>query len=180
MGIPTLIGSAHTASGASEIEITSGIDSTYDEYMFVITDWNPADDGYATFFNCSIDGGSNYNVAKTSAGFEVGHGESDAGGSIAFYVGISLAQATGYQQINNGSGSEGDQSLSGIIHLYSPSNITYVKHYTITSNVYTQTDYSYVCYQGGYFNTTSAINAIRFRGYSDGNFDAVIQMYGIA
>ena len=178
MGIPTLIGSAHTASGASEIEITSGIDSTYDEYMFVITDWNPADDGYATFFNCSIDGGSNYNVAKTSAGFEVGHGESDAGGSIAFYVGISLAQATGYQQINNGSGSEGDQSLSGIIHLYSPSNTTYVKHFYGRVNGYTNSVASADQFCAGYINTTTAIDDIQFK-MSSGNMDAVISMYGV-
>ena len=36
MGIPTLISTA-TASGAASVDITSGIDSTYDEYMFVCT-----------------------------------------------------------------------------------------------------------------------------------------------
>ena len=40
---PVLI-STSTASGASSIDITSGIDSTYDEYMFVFTDINPATD----------------------------------------------------------------------------------------------------------------------------------------
>ena len=43
MGIPTLI-STSTASDASSIAITSGIDSTYDEYMFVMTDIGPASD----------------------------------------------------------------------------------------------------------------------------------------
>ena len=36
-GIPTLIGSAHTASNATSVDITSGIDDTYVHYMFVLT-----------------------------------------------------------------------------------------------------------------------------------------------
>ena len=44
IGIPTLI-NTYTSTNVASVSITSGIDSTYDEYMFVMTDVNPATDG---------------------------------------------------------------------------------------------------------------------------------------
>ena len=41
MGIPTLI-ATNTESGDAASAFTSGIDGTYDEYMYVCTDINPA------------------------------------------------------------------------------------------------------------------------------------------
>jgi hypothetical protein len=40
-------------------------------------------------------------------------------------------------------------------------------------------EYSYECYKGGYFNTTTALTRFRFK-YSTGNIDAgTIKMYGV-
>ena len=59
MGIPTLISTA-TPSNASSVDITSGIDSTYDEYMFVFSLHNDTNDNVLWFqFNAS--GGSGFN-----------------------------------------------------------------------------------------------------------------------
>ena len=178
-GGPMLISTAD-ASQVTGIEITSSIDSTYDRYMFFIINWNPNTDGEAVMMNCSIDGGSNYNVTKTSTAFETGKGENGVEAGPVPYVGQSLNENTGYQQINNGPGFDADQSLSGIMNLWSPSSTTHVKFYSIVSNVYSSTNYAYIVYQAGYFNTTTAINAIRFQGYSVGTFDAKIKMYGVA
>ena len=176
---PVLI-TTSDASQVTGIEFTSGITSTYDKYMFVITGWNPNTNGHAGFFNGSIDGGSNYNVTKTSIGWETGHSDGDVAAAPVVYAGVSLAQSTAYQQMNNGPGSAADHSMVCIVNLYSPASTTYVKQYTVTSNVYSSGDYSYIVYIGGYFNTTSAINAMRFEGYSGGTFDAKIKMYGVA
>jgi len=180
-GGPMLI-STSDASQVTGIEITSGIDSTYDKYMFVILNWNPNDNNYAVYMNGATDGPSNptWTVTKTSVAFETGHGENGVEAGPVVYVGPSLAQSTGFQQINNGPGNDADQALSGIMYLYSPSSTTFVKFYTIVSTVYGGTDYAYIVYQAGYFNTTSAINAIRFQGNSSGLFDAKIKMYGVA
>ena len=60
MGIPTLI-STSTASNAASVAITSGIDSTYDEYMFVMTDVGPATDNVVFQFQVNVAGQSGYN-----------------------------------------------------------------------------------------------------------------------
>ena len=65
MGIPTLI-ATNTEDDDATSSFTSGIDSTYDEYMFVFTDCNPATNDRHFSFQCSTDGGSNYNVTMTT------------------------------------------------------------------------------------------------------------------
>ena len=54
--------STQTASSSSTIDFTSGIDSTYKEYIFKFYDIHPATDNVDFKFNMSADGGSNYNV----------------------------------------------------------------------------------------------------------------------
>jgi hypothetical protein len=68
--------STQTASSSSTISFTSGIDSTYDEYVFKFYDIHPSQDASSFFsFNMSVDGGSNYNVAKTTTDFLSYHKE---------------------------------------------------------------------------------------------------------
>ena len=178
MGIPTLI-STSTASSSSSVVITSGIDGTYDEYMFVCTDIHPATDAEIFGLNLSIDGGSNYNVNKTSTAFQANHTEAD-GTEFQYEANRDLAEGSGQQCLASGVGNGNDESTSGILHLYSPSNTTFVKHYTATFQTYHASDLSQVYYIAGYANTTSAVNAIQFT-MSSGNIDAgTIQMYGIA
>ena len=178
MGIPTLI-STSTASSSSSVVITSGIDGTYDEYMFVCTDIHPATDAEIFGLNLSIDGGSNYNVNKTSTAFQANHTEAD-GTEFQYEANRDLAEGSGQQCLASGVGNGNDESTSGILHLYSPSNTTFVKHYTATFQTYHASDLSQVYYIAAYENTTSAVNAIQFT-MSSGNIDAgTIQMYGIA
>ena len=58
--------STQTASSSSSLSFTSGIDSTYKEYIFKFIDCHPSASSYFSF-NMSADGGSNYNVTKTSS-----------------------------------------------------------------------------------------------------------------
>ena len=81
MGIPTLI-STSTASGASSVSITSGIDSTYDEYMFVCTDINLSLAGNNFQFQVNVDGQSGYNDTITSTYFTAYHNEDDSDSSL--------------------------------------------------------------------------------------------------
>ena len=177
---PVLITTADS-SQVTAIDFTTGLDSTYDKYMFVILGWNPNTNGDGAMMNGATDGPSNptYTVTKTSVAFETGHGENNVNAGPVIYAGQSLAQSTGFQQINNGAGSDADQCLAGIMYLYTPSSTANVKHYMITSNVYSGGDYSYVVYQAGYFNTTTAINAINFK-MDTGNFAGTNALYGIS
>ena len=177
MGIPTLI-STSTASNASAVSITSGIDSTYDEYMFVFTDIAPATNAVDFTFNCSIDSGSNYNVTKTTTAFRAYHLESDSA-VLQYETGWDLAQSTAFQQIMNEVGNGSDESGAGILHLFNPSSTTYVKHFYSRCGEYYGGDGNFDVYISGYFNDTNDVDAIQFK-MSSGNFDGVIQMYGIA
>ena len=179
MGIPTLIGSAHTASNAASIDITSGIDSTYDEYMFVFTDIGPATDQANFTFQVNAAGGSGFNETITSTWFESIHNEDDSVAQMGYVAAHDQAQGTDYSIIGSSLGNGADECSAGILHLFSPSNTTYVKHFYGKFNLHLYHDYSILSQFAGYVNTTAAIDEISFK-MTIGNFDAVIQMYGIA
>jgi len=170
--------STQTASGDASISFTSGIDSTYKEYMFVFNNIHPATDNVDFTFNGSTDGGSNYNVTKTSAGGRAAHRENDTDAFLQYADGL-LAQSTSYERITQANGNDNDQSVSGYLHLFEPSSTTFVKHYILRANNAVYVDMSDERFTGGYFNTTSAVDAIDFK-MSSGNIDAgTIQMFGI-
>tara|TARA_Y100000034_G_scaffold130690_1_gene189740 strand:+ start:546 stop:1097 length:552 start_codon:yes stop_codon:yes gene_type:complete len=183
MGIPTLIKTL-TAADDSSLSFVDGtddvvLDSTYDEYMFVMTDINVANDQVQFQFNASTDGGSNYNVTKTSTYFYARHGEDGSSGSVQYHTSYDIAEGTGYQTINYYLGNGADESTAGILHLFGPANTTYAKHFYSTMVGIRHDDHLNNGYAGGYLNTTSAVDAIAF-ATSNGNFDGVIQLYGIA
>ena len=177
MGISTLISTA-TASNASSVSTTSGIDSTYDEYMFVFTDIGPANDGAILEFNGSIDGGSNYNVTKTTTMFRASHTEADAT-AFAYETSYDVAQGTGFGALTSGQGNAADESAAGIFHLFSPASTTYVTHFYARFSSVQNSDAANDTFSAGYFNNADNIDAMQFKMQS-GNFDGVIQMYGIA
>ncbi len=61
--------SKQTASSSSSVSFTSGIDSTYKEYIFYFNNIHPSTDDTNFQFNLSTDSGSNYNVTKTTTYF---------------------------------------------------------------------------------------------------------------
>jgi hypothetical protein len=178
MGIPTLI-STSTASDSSSIDITSGIDSTYDEYMFVFTDVNPVTDGAHFSFQVNADGQTGFNETVTSTYFKVYHVEDDTDANAGYDAGNDQAQGTAYQYLAASMGNGSDESGAGVLHLFNPSSTTYVKHFFSTAQYCHLSNYSINAFAAGYINTTSAIDEISFK-MSSGNFDGVIQMYGIS
>ena len=171
--------SRSTASSSSSLSITSGIDSTYKEYIFLFNNIHPATDGGILQFNLSIDGGSNYNVAKTSTTFRSYHNEAGNSTALEYTTGDDLTQGTGAQRIIPAIGSDNDQSGSGFLHLFEPSSTTFVKHFISSSTFAQASDYTETCFAAGYGNTTSAINAIQF-SMDSGNIDSgTIDLYGV-
>ncbi len=68
---------------------------------------------------------------------------------------------------------------SGTLHLFDPSNTTFVKPFLITTSSSNYEDQIFNPYVAGYCNTTSAIDGVQFK-MSSGNIDAgVIKLYGI-
>ena len=174
--------SSQTASSSASISFTSGITSTYKAYKFVFVNCHPQTDNVNFEFNGSTDSGSNYNVTKTTTFVDASHQESGADYAFGYATGRDLAQSSSFQQISGYQlQNDNDSSVSGILTLFNPSSTTYVKHFIsdVNSVANDAAHTSWRALMAGYFNTTSAINAVRFQ-MSSGNIDAgTIYMYGI-
>ena len=172
--------STQTASSSSTISFTSGIDSTYDEYVFKFYDIHPATNSTAFRFNLSVDTGSNYGVNSTTTVIQYYHDEGDSATALQYDTGMDLAQSTNPQIIAENIGNGSDECASGYLHLFNPSSTTFVKHFLISSASYFASDYSNNYYVAGYGNTTSAVDAIQF-SMSSGNIDSgTIKLYGVS
>ena len=117
--------SEQTASSSATIDFTSGIDSTYKEYIFKFIDIHPATDSVE--FSFQVDTGTNtsYNQTITSTVFRAFHDEADTGTGLAYYD-QDQAQGTSFQDISDDVGNGNDESLAGKLHLFDPSNTTFV------------------------------------------------------
>ena len=93
---------------------------------------------------------------------------------------MDLAQGTGFQPIAKAIGNGNDESCSGELYLFDPSDTTFVKHFFGRTVGYNGGDEAQDNFFAGYFNTTAAITALQFKAES-GNIDAgVIKLYGIS
>ena len=173
--------SKQTASSSASISFTSGIDSTYKEYIFYFVNIHGATQHAHFTFNMSIDSGSNYNVTKTTTYFHAANNEGDSATEVAYQTPSDLAQSTDFHRLTNFLNVQNDGSCSGTLTLFNPSSTTFVKHFISTSNSmsYTSDPYSLNPFTAGYGNTTSAVDAIQFK-MSSGNIDAGdILLYGV-
>ena len=178
MGIPTLIATL-TADDDATLADTTSMTSSYDEYMFVLVNMHPATDQVDFGFQVNVDGQSGYNETITSTMFNTEHDEADQYTGLSYNTGLDQAQGTAYQQLSFNTGNDNDQSMAGILHIFSPASTTYVTHfYSRCSHVHAL-DYMHEIYTAGYINATGAITDISFK-FESGNIDSgVIQIYGI-
>ena len=121
---------------------------------------------------------SGYNETITSTFFEAEHGESDSPAALTYQASFDQAQGTSYQAITIAGGNGSDESYAGILHLFSPSNTTFVKHFYSRFSGMEYNSEAHDVFVAGYINTTTAIDDIQFK-MSGGNFDGVIQLFGI-
>jgi len=169
--------SEQTASSSSTISFTSGIDSTYKEYIFKFINLHPSEASRPQF-NLSADGGSNYNVAKTTTFFASFNDEGSSSGAVSYSTGGDLAQGTGAQRLGGDTDADNDTAMSGTLHLFQPSSTTFTKHFLSRTNQ-VSTAYSQDCFVSGYGNTTSAVNAVQFSQSSGTIQSGTIKMYGV-
>ena len=175
--------STQTPSGVTTVGFTSGLDSTYDIYIFKFIDIHCVVNNGRLQFNGSTDGGSTYATTKTTTMFTAHHNENDALAALDYESGFDLAQSTADQPFMSNMTSEADGAMAGEFYIFAPSSTTYVKHFysnvqwlarpssTIRGSANTRV--------AGYFNTTSAVDAINFT-MSSGNFSGTIKLYGIS
>ena len=175
-----------TASSSSTLSFVDGssdvvLDNTYPVYLFKFINIHPQTNTTKLQINASADSGSNYNVTKTTTYFQAYHTESDSATALSYYANRDLAQSTSAQQLKD-IGNTSDDSAAGTLHLFNPSSTTFVKHFisTFTGPTGESTQNLHNTYVSGYFNSTSAINAIQFKAET-GNVDSgTIKLYGVS
>jgi hypothetical protein len=170
--------STQTASDSASISFTSGIDSTYKEYIFKFYNINPATNSQHFGFQVNASGESGYNETITSTFFRAYNFENDAARALDYLTATDQAQGTAAQQLFTSAGNDADKSCVGELHLFNPAGTTYVKHFYGTTQgcqdgAVTQNEFA-----AGYINVTAAIDDIQFK-MSSGNFDGKIKMWGV-
>ncbi len=172
--------STQTISGAASASITSGIDGTYKEYIIKWINLHPVTDGTWFQWQASTDGGSNYNTTCTSTIFTAQHKEDGSGGQINYNTGQDAAQSTGYIYTSGSYGNVADEAGCINLHLFNPASTTYVKNWYLEDQHLQGDQWSMNIFTAGYFNTTSAINAVSFK-FESGNIDSgTLKLYGVS
>ena len=171
-----------TASSSSTLSFVNGssdvvLDSTHKEYLFIFNNVHPVDNSVQFLINFR-DGGTDYDATKTTTLFTADHSEAGSSDGLTYVTAQDLAQSTDFQPLTINTGNRSDESCSGYLHLFNPASTTFVKHYMIRVQQY-YPGRNWVSYAAGYANTTSAIDAVRFK-FNTGNIDAgTIKLYGI-
>ena len=177
-GAMTLL-ATQTASGSANLSFTSGIDDTYDSYVFKFINIHPATGSNFTF---QVDTGTNtsYNQTVTSTVFEAKHTENNSEAVLRYKADDDQAQGSAFQKIALGVGNDADSNCSGQLTIFNPSSTVFVKHFIATTNNNKDNDQSNNLPTGGYFNTTTALTRVQFK-MASGNIDSgVIKLYGIS
>ena len=166
-----------TVTNTTNVDFTSGIDSTYKEYVFKFININPATDNVYFQFQCNI---NSANVVMTTTYFLAYKSEDGTQGAIGYGPSMDQAQTDGMQRLMNNMGNGAEECGAGELHLFNPASTTYVKHFYSRSAEYYGGNGAFDVFIAGYFNNTSAINAITFK-IASGNIDAgTIAMYGVS
>ena len=178
-GAMTLL-ETQTASSSATLSFTSDIDDTYDEYVFRFYDIHPSTDVKSLSFQADTGTNTSYNQTITSTVLFAQHAEDDSTTTLSYSTGRDQAQGTSFQTITIDAGNANDESVAGYLHLYAPSNTTFVKQFIAVSNSPTNGTHAANMYTSGYFNTTTALTRVQFK-MDGGDIDSgVIKLYGIS
>ena len=172
--------SKFTSDGSdATADFTSGIDSTYKEYLFIFNNIHGAsNDGYFLF---QADTGTNtsYNQTITSTNFKTTHDEADTETALSYRTADDLAQSTSFQRLSSPIGTENDECMSGYLQVFNPSSSVFVKHFIARTSTLDMSDVNQHVFVAGYFNTTTALTRFQFKS-STGDIQAgTISLYGI-
>ena len=166
--------STFTSDGSdATASFTSGIDASFDTYLFMFNSIHPETDGAEFQWQCNVAGASGYNETHTDSHFQAAHNEADNDTGLSYTTSMDAGQGTGGIILNTDIGSDNDQTCSGYLHLFNPSSTTFVKHFMSRSNRSDAGDYSVENFHAGYVNVTGAIDDVQFK-YSAGEIQAII------
>ena len=176
---------SQTADGDASVTFDSNIDSTYGEYIFGFYNINPSANGSSINMQCNVAGGADYNETITSTSFKAVHTDDNSTayggtGTLSYDTTNDQAQGTAVQRIIWANHNAASAVAVGFLHIFNPSNTTYVKHFIATSQAIDSTSpaYSTNSFISGYVNVTGAIDDIKFSS-TEGTFDGTIKLWGV-
>jgi hypothetical protein len=167
--------SSTTASASATIDFT-GLTSTYQAYMVVISDLVTATDGVSLLVRFGTGGGPTYdtgsNYRYTTQGAYVTGSDNNASAS-ATSIALNIDAAGGTL------GNVGGENYSGTITLYNPSNSTSWKKLSAQSAYDGSGSEPAVAHTAGGYMSTTAVTAIRFFASSGNLTSGRFTLFGI-
>ena len=179
-GVWNLIETFTSDGSDATADFTSGIDSTYDEYVFKFINIHPETDDVQFQFQADTGTNTSYNQTITSTFFQYYHTENDVHGGGGYVTSNDQAEGTAFQPLLHGIGGDNDQNVNGTLQIFSPSSSTFVKHFIATGNRSSSDDASISEFCAGYFNTTTALTRVQFKMSADEIQAGSISLYGIS
>ena len=187
----TLVSTHTVSSSTAAIEITSGIDSSYDEYQYHFYNICPVNDGVDWQFQVDTGTNSNWNMYITSTAWQAWNKEGGASDD-AQVMDHNSTDTQGnadqvYQNLTGTVGSDSYEALSGVLSLFAPASTAFLKQFY--SRISTrEEDYARDFWRSGMIGTagytsggteTTAITRIRFRFESCNIDTGVVKMFGV-
>ena len=170
-GSHVLLSTTTVSSAASEVAVTSNIDSTYNRYMISIINLKPASNAthlqMRFYQGGSVDSGSVYDSTSAYNGSDDGSGPT-----------IGREDGSTSMELANEVGSDATEPFNGIIYLHDPSNTT--THTRMTGfGTWSRGNNATTAIFGGRIDQAAAVDGFDFK-MSSGNIDScIIKLYGI-
>jgi hypothetical protein len=175
-GTSLVLISTASASASAAIDFTSGITSTYNEYLVTLTNIVPASDDTQLLFRVSEDSGATFKAGATDYTYayssEQEAGTDASGGSASatsIRIGVSMSSTA----------SKG--GWSGELRFFAPAGTTQNKLVTF-SGCWPRTstpDFRSINGAGRFVLDTNAINAIRFIAAAGNLTSGTFSLYGV-
>ncbi|MDB5975137.1 MAG: hypothetical protein JWR07_1897 [Nevskia sp.] len=173
----TVVLSATTASGQAQIDLTTGIDATYDEYQIRLINFTPGSNGDQLQILTSTDGGSTFansagNYAYSSMGNSTG-AATPAGTSPASTTSFVVANQVAVSNVLAGSG------INGVITLSNPASSTINKAIAWDVTYAPSSGTAAREIGGGFRLAITAVNAIRLKWITGVAATGTVKLVGI-
>ena len=172
--------SSQTASDSASISFTSGIDSTYREYIFKFYTIRPATDAAEFSFQVNESGETGYNETISSTTFYADHAEDNTAAALQYTATHDQGSGTSFQPIAWDVGNGADECCAGELRLFNPGSTSLFKNFYARLADYANGLYMYDDFTAGIIGNSDAITQIQFK-FSTGNIaDGTIMMYGVS
>ena len=173
------------SSAVSSVDFTTGMDSTYKEYIFKFYNIQAVTNQQDFQFQVNASSQSGFNETIQSTVRLALVNEAGSNPSVGHAPSVDQANGTAYQPLMYevaAAGTHSDGGGSGELHIFNPASTTYVKQfYSRCSNMNGDgTAYSLDMHSAGFINVTAAITQISFNMQSGNIATGVIKMYGVS